>query len=312
MTKPRQSPNEQNPSQQNMDMLEDQIWQDPALLAALSEFSDATDTSTDIPNESTGVPTDNKQQNRKNKKHISQTWFAMAASIAIFSVVWFGYQPTQDPLATEIPLLSHVSKTTSKSVALPDGSKIALNRHSHVDYQATTDKRLVTLEQGEVYFDVARDIKRPFEISSRDMTITVLGTAFNVDVYKDGSQLQVYHGKVHVLNRYTHETTILTKGQGLELTGNGEFIKVTFEDLQPQWQQGWLQFSKTPLKQAIDKLNRYSNKSILLGPGLTNMSISGRFKINEVEQSLALIAGMHHLRVSEFDTSIVLELSDPG
>lgn len=76
------------------------------------------------------------------------------------------------------------------SVVLPDGSKVWLNAASTLKYPSkfTESQRLVELE-GEGYFEVTNDKKRPFLVKSKGQVIRVLGTAFNVNAYPEEEQI---------------------------------------------------------------------------------------------------------------------------
>jgi ferric-dicitrate binding protein FerR (iron transport regulator) len=73
----------------------------------------------------------------------------------------------------------------SKSkITLPDGTKVWLNAGSTIRYNTAFNQsnRKVTLE-GEAYFDVVRKMKTPFLVVTSEVTIKVLGTAFNLKAY---------------------------------------------------------------------------------------------------------------------------------
>lgn len=73
---------------------------------------------------------------------------------------------------------------------LSDGTKVTLNSGSSIKYPVNFIKgkeRLVYLE-GEAFFDVAKDSLHPFVVNSDDLDISVLGTKFNVNSYKNNTQ----------------------------------------------------------------------------------------------------------------------------
>lgn len=72
-------------------------------------------------------------------------------------------------------------------VVLPDGSRVWLNAASSLRYPASfagMQERRVELT-GEAYFEVAKDARKPFSVSSAQQTVKVLGTHFNVNAYTD-------------------------------------------------------------------------------------------------------------------------------
>ncbi len=69
-------------------------------------------------------------------------------------------------------------------VVLSDGSVVWLNSDSRLEYPVnfTPGERRVTIS-GEAFFDVARDVNRPFIVETARQSISVLGTEFNVAAY---------------------------------------------------------------------------------------------------------------------------------
>ena len=74
---------------------------------------------------------------------------------------------------------------------LPDGSTVWLNAGSRIRYDAGFNgpTREVSL-QGEAFFDVAQHPSRPFIVHAGDLTIRVLGTAFNVKSYDEDTTVE--------------------------------------------------------------------------------------------------------------------------
>src|SRR5690606_31670859 len=78
-----------------------------------------------------------------------------------------------------------------KQLVLPDGTKVWLNADSRLVYDGLLegDTREVRLE-GEAYFDVTRNVNRPFIITTDKISIRVLGTTFNVKAYPDDARTE--------------------------------------------------------------------------------------------------------------------------
>ena len=73
-------------------------------------------------------------------------------------------------------------------VLLEDGTRVWLNADSKLVYpeQFAKDKREVSLV-GEAYFEVKKDISKPFMVQADEMNIRVTGTSFNVSGYPTDS-----------------------------------------------------------------------------------------------------------------------------
>nr|MBA4167766.1 FecR domain-containing protein [Chitinophagaceae bacterium] len=87
----------------------------------------------------------------------------------------------------------------SKSETLPDGSVAVLNKNSSITYAGhfQGSKRKIHLK-GEGFFTVAADRNKPFTIDINDVTVTVLGTSFNIKNINGKTEVVVESGSVKV------------------------------------------------------------------------------------------------------------------
>ena len=115
--------------------------------------------------------------------------------------------------------LDRVNQTDrSQTVLLVDGTKVILTPGSGIRHAAflQKDKREVYL-QGNAYFDVAKDARRPFFVYSGDVVVKVLGTSFKVATDKESGDITVLvtTGKVAVSKKTapSPQPLILTTNQ---------------------------------------------------------------------------------------------------
>jgi transmembrane sensor len=98
------------------------------------------------------------------------------------------------------PIRHHLAEEGVTTVDLPDGSRVYLNKGAEVSYSlAFKNQRAVELK-GEAFFEVMSDPQNPFTVRSAGLTVTVLGTSFNVKQLDKPSDIEVYvkTGKVRV------------------------------------------------------------------------------------------------------------------
>lgn len=173
------------------------------------------------------------------------TWLKIAASILLVitvGIVW--YKPRQ-PLHQQV--LTYANITTKagerKVVTLSDGSSLILNSASAIRIATNfSTRRKVQILDGEVYFNVQHDVKKPFIIQSGNMTTQVLGTSFNIRAYKELNKFSVgvTSGKVGVMIPQ-QPVTMLVKGQQLVYNKRKNLISVTALDRHLlNWQHGSL------------------------------------------------------------------------
>lgn len=112
-----------------------------------------------------------------------KVWLAAAAVTGILLLV--GSQLNRSSTETNVQDNEIVAQRGTKSkLLLPDGTQVWLNSDSRLSYANSFNDtiREVVLE-GEAYFDVVKDVKRPFIVHTSGINIRVLGTAFNVKSY---------------------------------------------------------------------------------------------------------------------------------
>lgn len=136
-------------------------------------------------------------------------WKQLAAAAVFLGVILLAYfwERSSRQLAqkNEMGVNEVVAETGARpNIFLPDGTQVWLNSESKLEYKVNFNDsiREVTLE-GEAFFDVVKDRKRPFIVHTSDINIRVLGTAFNVKSYPHESQIEatLIHGMIEVTNR---------------------------------------------------------------------------------------------------------------
>lgn len=153
------------------------------------------------------------QSGRPDRKRVITLWPAVGIAASIVIAITAGvllHSPKTDVSSDHLAVASEEnrqfqnSSTAPKNILLPDGSKIMLQPGGKISYRISGDRsnREVFLE-GEAFFDVKRDVLRPFLVHSQEVTTKVLGTSFNVKAERDGKSItvSVKTGKVSV---YTH------------------------------------------------------------------------------------------------------------
>ena len=105
--------------------------------------------------------------------------------------------------------LSNIYTTVSapegqkSKVVLPDGTEVWLNSGSSITYSSlfAADNRDIKMS-GEVYFDVAENRDVPFNLNIDDeVSLTVLGTSFNVKSEESAIEVALNHGSVQLADR---------------------------------------------------------------------------------------------------------------
>lgn len=156
------------------------------------------------------IMTDSLREQQRNRRRLILRWSAAAAVLlTLVSCVWLWMR---NPAVATITV---TAQAQSKSVVLPDGSKVWLAAHSTLTYPEhfAETSRGVTLN-GQAYFDVTHDTARPFSVSGSQLSVTVLGTQFNmVSEAKADNSVSLIEGSVEVSTHGHKNCIVLRPGQ---------------------------------------------------------------------------------------------------
>jgi transmembrane sensor len=209
-------------------------------------------------------------------------------------------------------LVSDASYATAtggtRTVALADGSTVRMNGDTRITVRIAPWSRHVTLERGEAFFDVAHERLRGFSVDAGGASVSVLGTAFDVDrIDSDTRIIQVYRGLVTV-DAGAGRQWRLPAGSGLELSGEHvRSLKGVAGD-RPGWTDGWFEANDMPMLQLIERLNRIAVHPVRLAdPALGELLVTGRFQANDPKNMLEAITAIHDLRWRDAGNHYVVE-----
>ena len=83
-----------------------------------------------------------------------------------------------------------------RRVPLDDGSVMTINSDTTLKVNLGRHAREVELDQGEAWFEVAKDAQRPFVVASGPVRAQAIGTAFSVRKREEGVEILVTEGVV--------------------------------------------------------------------------------------------------------------------
>lgn len=168
----------------------------------------------------------------------------------------------QNTLRTEMrTIIVPAGKTVD--LILSDSTHIWINENSSLTYPTHfgKDTRKVRLD-GEAYFKVSHDSKRPFIVQSGSMETHVLGTEFNVRSYK-GSQPHVtlVNGLVEV--RTADSKVKVHPGEDATAVSGGVNIsQVNVMDI-VEWHRGIIFFDDAPIRNVLIEICKWYNFNLV-------------------------------------------------
>ena len=202
-------------------------------------------------------------------------WFKTASSILIISILSaYLFQTEINALLTSSDQKQIITKKNpigqKSTIYLSDGSIVHLNSGSSVSYlkEFNKDKRQIELS-GEAYFEVARDVNRPFTVIAHGVTTTALGTMFNVNAYsKKEVTVSLAEGKVQIEFHNEHEgyqDQYLVAGEQVAYNSDLKTIKRgTFNPKINAWKDGVLFFENASQKEVFEALELWYGFSFLI------------------------------------------------
>lgn len=199
-------------------------------------------------------------------------------------------------------------------LTLSDGTKVWLNSGSKLIFPSAfnNDKREVYLE-GEAIFEVSHNKRKPFFVASKDHTIEVLGTIFNVSNYKadDFISTVLKSGSIKINYKAgqffkSTKSRIIDPNQKVTFKRGQGIVKTTNVDVAPyfSWRDGIFIFKNDDLKSIMKKISRYYNVEIeIKNNDLANDSFSGHLDLkNDIESVMQTIT---ETETSDFNFEII-------
>jgi transmembrane sensor len=169
-------------------------------------------------------------------------------------------------------------------LVLPDGTHVWLNAASSITFPATfTGVQRKVQVTGEVYFEVAKDRKKPFIVDADGRHhIQVLGTHFNVNAYRDESSVvtTLLEGSVQVSDRQGGMARLQPGEQALSVFNapSSQYIRVVAGANLRQvmaWKNGYFNFDHADLHAVMRQLERWYNIEVRYEGRLPRVSFRG-------------------------------------
>lgn len=190
-----------------------------------------------------------------------------------------------------------------RDITLEDGSQMTLDAGSVASTAFSPAHRAVVLRQGDAFFQVARDEHRPFDVVAGDVTVTVLGTSFDVRLDKGTVQVQVASGKVGVRGPQGQTIGPLTAGQGVRIDrASGQVIAFAVPPADTAaWRENRLVVEDRPLAEVLAVLNRhYPGRLLLADDALAARHVTGVFDLRQPVRALRAAVAPVGADVSEW------------
>jgi ferric-dicitrate binding protein FerR (iron transport regulator) len=194
---------------------------------------------------------------------------------------------------------------------LPDGTKVWLNSETTLTYptQFSGNERKVKLI-GEAYFEVAKNVERPFIVDSEGMDIKVLGTQFNVSSYKGASEISttLIEGAVEVIQEKGN-IKLVSGQQAYKKEGQEGFEKryVNVDNIS-SWKDGYFSFDYQTLEEVMANISRWYNIEYdIIGQPKKQERLGGTFsRSKNLNELLIYLEKLVDVKITKTERSVTL------
>lgn len=181
-----------------------------------------------------------------------------AVSIRPLSQGVYAFEVKGDENGSEVFHVFETPKGLSNQLLLADGTKVWLNAMSTLEvssHYGGKGKRQVRLV-GEAYFEVARNVERPFLVRTGETTVQVLGTSFNVQARPKRKRVEatLVEGSVRVQNE--RDRMILSPGEQAYAVFDKPGIRKRRVDINQvlSWKNGYFNFINSSMDEILEEL----------------------------------------------------------
>ncbi|MEX6687206.1 FecR domain-containing protein [Danxiaibacter flavus] len=237
-----------------------------------------------------------------------QLWSAAAALLAVVAIPMYVLMKGKE--ASTLNLVA--SDTEVKHVILPDSSEVVLNAGSSVSYNdfGSGKTREVYL-RGNAFFKVRKDkAHKEFVVHANDVSITVLGTQFNVNVRSAAVEVALTQGKVRLsLKNHNEASTNLVPGERAVLdTLHNTISKSAMNNEQyAAWTQGKWIFSQTSLQDVANLLHEYYGvNTVFKNDNRRLLKITAVIPVSDLQTLTGVIAKTLQITISQTNNQLII------
>lgn len=198
------------------------------------------------------------------------------------------------------------------NLQLTDGTIVYLNSGTEFRFPVkfTGDTRTVFVK-GEAYFEVTPDREKPFIVQTiGDLSVKVLGTAFNVCAYENKEDIQttLVHGGV-MLSRGNRRVTLKPDQQAVFNKASGQFeVKEVDASIYTSWKDGNFFFENETLENIMDRLSLWYNMNVFYqNDEVRSLRFSGDLeKYEDFSEVLRMLEKVQNIKIEINGNNVII------
>ena len=176
-----------------------------------------------------------------------------------------------------------------RTLDLPDGSTLYVNASTRLRVEFDAHQRVIHLDQGQLYLEVAPDPERPLFVRAGEANVRVVGTGFDMRRSQQQLVVSVAHGKVAFEpDRKTAATLLGAQQRATYSYAKGSVQQQALAAGEvADWRSGHLSFRNRELASLLDELSLYRPKAVVLADGpVAQLKVSGNLDVNDPDALL--------------------------
>ncbi|GAA3967283.1 FecR domain-containing protein [Mucilaginibacter dorajii] len=222
------------------------------------------------------------------KMYPAASWLRIAAAVTIFAgagwLISYVLKTSTDNAGNTVSIRT---ANNVKTVTLPDGSVIYINKNSVLIYAADFGSHRAVTLTGEAFFEVKHNEQAPFTVTTNGILIKDIGTTFNINGTHHRTEIVVESGIVQV--SHTSGAVKLNANEMVVIKPGDKQLSVqkSTDMLYNYYRTNQFVAVNTPLWRLIEVVNEaYGSNIIIANQSLLNEPITVTIKR---EDSLATI-----------------------
>ena len=198
----------------------------------------------------------------------------------------------------------YASAEKIEATDLTDGTKIWLNKNAQLAYAKDYNEssRKVSLK-GEGYFDIAHNPEKPFQITTENSRVSILGTSFNLRDENGYVYLDVNTGLVSFESLNSNKKVTVKAGESaIYNAASDSFSQFASPTANADaWVDNKFSFNATELHLVFAELSRYYNVDFQIeNQSLENcLFTSGEFQNESLDNILEVLEGAFSISISK-------------
>ena len=237
---------------------------------------------------------------KKGMTRILNVMSKFAAVLFIPLAAYLFVQKANDIPGSTNPSYSQIYSPlgTRTMFSLPDGSTGWLNGGSYLKFPTEfKGKSREVLLEGEAYFDIISNDRKPFIVNGNQRQVVAHGTAFNIHAYPEDPEIQItlVNGSVSIFERKNGrmmELADLEPGQMYICYPGTRLNRIETVDVNKvaAWKDGKLSFRDESFDDVVRRINRWYNVDIeIVDETLHSYSYQATFVDETLDEVLKLL-----------------------